>query len=450
MGNRPHGQDVLCRPSPHATISPKVSERDTHFLEKNREGAFVALALIDSASRGGWWQGQGMLKFPGIEGKEPLEILRVVKRLNDFMLANNDIEKIAMHFNKAKLKQQKTWVYNADMNACESKDLPKYIELIERFGLDVGQLNRPGIGLLEETLSSLHLPNAPSFNVEWQKLDETTRLYLMARATHIVYHGDEGANVAYPEPSFAAARILVDTLTELIKWRERRIIQTLEERGEAIRKREKEEQSKKVKEESAKKAMVIYYPPAEVLPARVLNDNERKEILIACDKELAAQNTNVKWIIDEIINVCELLRKPENILKVASGRFIEKGVPSLKYVEMTHQMEQELMRLSKYTAWAEIAQEKDGKQMVVRCKIQTRPLPDALPDADERRAVIERNTQQFYVKRDELEEEIRSRQERWRGGRSPVREPPFPRSEGSGDVARNEGPPPRKSRLPPA
>jgi hypothetical protein len=31
VGNQPHRLDALCRPSPHATISPKVSERDTHF-----------------------------------------------------------------------------------------------------------------------------------------------------------------------------------------------------------------------------------------------------------------------------------------------------------------------------------------------------------------------------------------------------------------------------------
>jgi hypothetical protein len=50
------------------------------FLHRNREGAFVVLALIDCARCGGWQQGQGMLRLPGIAGKEPLEVLKGGKR----------------------------------------------------------------------------------------------------------------------------------------------------------------------------------------------------------------------------------------------------------------------------------------------------------------------------------------------------------------------------------
>jgi hypothetical protein len=173
-----------------------------------------------------------------------------------------------------------------------------------------------------------------------------------------------------------------------------------------------------------------------------------QQVLKACDKEI--EGRNMKEAIENIVKFLELFRKPEHIIRVSSGRYIEKEVPSLKYAEMTHQMEQELMGLPRFTAWAKIAQEKDGKQLVIKRKIQTLPLPDVLPDADEGRAVIEGNTKQFYMKRDEIEEEIRSRQERWRGVGTPVGKPASPRSEGRGNDARKDGPPPRSSRPPPA
>lgn len=133
---------------------------------------------------------------------------------------------------------------------------------------------------------------------------------------------------------------------------------------------------------------------------------------------------------------------------MASGRYIQKEVPSLKYAEMTHQMEQELMGLPRFTAWAKIAQEKDGKQLVIKRKIQTLPLPDVLPDADERRAVIERNTQQFYIKRDQIEEVIRSRQERWRDSGALNRPSSTGQEEAKVEQARRKGPPPRSSQTP--
>lgn len=106
------------------------------------------------------------------------------------------------------------------------------------------------------------------------------------------------------------------------------------------------------------------------------------------------------------------------------------------------------MGLPRFTAWAKIAQEKDGKQLVIKRKIQTLPLPDVLPDADERRAVIERNTQQFYIKRDQIEEVIRSRQERWRDSGALNRPSSTGQEEAKVEQARRKGPPPRSSQTP--
>lgn len=78
---------------------------------------------------------------------------------------------------------------------------------------------------------------------------------------------------------------------------------------------------------------------------------------------------------------------------------------------------QELTNLPRFTAYAKVFQEQDGKQTVLRRKIQTRPLPLSIQPAEgmadlARRKAIQRG---FCRERRHIADEIRTRQEHWRG-----------------------------------
>jgi hypothetical protein len=76
-------------------------------------------------------------------------------------------------------------------------------------------------------------------------------------------------------------------------------------------------------------------------------------------------------------------------------------------------MAQELANLPRFTAYARVIQERAGKQLVIKRKIKPLALPKehGLPLASE---ILERSHATVYKARDEIEAEIRQRQERWR------------------------------------
>ncbi len=83
-------------------VKDNVVNKLKKFLRKYREGAFVILALIETAQSG--WRGgvDEPLPLPEIEGKDPIEVLHVVKKLNDFMRSNLNYDVLLNYFDKGK------------------------------------------------------------------------------------------------------------------------------------------------------------------------------------------------------------------------------------------------------------------------------------------------------------------------------------------------------------
>lgn len=161
---------------------------------------------------------------------------------------------------------------------------------------------------------------------------------------------------------------------------------------------------------------------------------------------------DVKTVIDNFALFCDFLSKPENHVLEPSRQYVEKAVPSRTVSDMTNEMAQELAGLARYTAYARLIEEKDGRQRIIKEKIATIALPNISEEVrveeDKRRKVIEDNSRQYLRMRDVIEEEIRRRQDRWTMGGA-IDQPPPRRREDRSDEGRRGGPPPRSSRTPP-
>jgi hypothetical protein len=173
------------------------------------------------------------------------------------------------------------------------------------------------------------------------------------------------------------------------------------------------------------------------LPLRTLTGDEIKTIKVFCYDELlegikiGRNNPVIFQIVEELKEFCQLLSRPENHIKVASGQYVEKQVHVRPVHDMTDEMAQELINLPRYTAYAKVIEEKDGKQNVWSGKIETFGLPKDSPKAEENIAFAIEIGHGVSKKRGEIEEEIRQRQEKWRQPppqtpEKPPEEPPPP------------------------
>jgi hypothetical protein len=102
-------------------------------------------------------------------------------------------------------------------------------------------------------------------------------------------------------------------------------------------------------------------------------------------------------------------------VKVASGAYTPiMGVERPQH-DLVTDMVLELSRLPRFTAYTKITQQEKGSQIA---KMQTHKLPDiATPNGE---VVAMQNAHKLSKKRDDIEAEIRERQNRWgRGGSAP-------------------------------
>src|SRR5512139_1458907 len=101
----------------------------------------------------------------------------------------------------------------------------------------------------------------------------------------------------------------------------------------------------------------------DILPEHIAtqlpSEADREAVKRACLSELfREQNTwnagAVLKVVDDFVEFCTLLSKPENQIKVPSGQYIEREVTTRSSVDMKAEMAQELADLPRYTAWAKI------------------------------------------------------------------------------------------------
>jgi hypothetical protein len=124
-------------------------------------------------------------------------------------------------------------------------------------------------------------------------------------------------------------------------------------------------------------------------------------------------------------------------IQIQSAQYDEEPKREKTQGEMIDIMAQELTNLPRFTAYAKIIEERDGKQSVWKDKIQTYNLPVESPTAKEDAVTVIENGHSWSTKRSDVEKEIRGRQEQWREeqekklrtGKAPTPSKPPPTSE---------------------
>src|SRR4051812_5398313 len=91
---------------------------------------------------------------------------------------------------------------------------------------------------------------------------------------------------------------------------------------------------------------------------------------------------------------------------------IEKQVHVRQVHDMSDEMAQELSNLPRFNSYAKIIKEEDGRQSVWKGRAQTLPLFALNPNNQE--DIIIDVSSELCTKREEIEAEIRARQEKWR------------------------------------
>jgi hypothetical protein len=279
------------------------------------------------------------------------------------------------------------------------------------------------------------MPNLP-YMLErvWHRLEWQTQLYLIARACDWVTYGDVVADRTFPQPTLpgippeevcAAVAALMQLLLE----------------AQAQHKASWERGWKRVEEQFLREVLWrydglirlhVYQAEGRVhmresggwsLPPRIFTAEERTTLLEACRTELAQANGGGNGIfaaLEDFVQFCQLLRQPENHVRGTIAQYVEREVNTYSTAEMRAQMEEELIDLPFFTAYAKVIQERGGEQFVLKRKIKTLPLSD-LPDVDggrlediKRRSRVNAVRAGILVERKTIEQEIRKRQERWR------------------------------------
>jgi hypothetical protein len=389
------------------------------FLQEYQEGAFVMLALLDAAHHG-WYGDVGLPEFPGIVGKHPIEVLRLIKKLNDIMRSNSNFEVILKYFDRARiLNFFEKVIYRPDIYLKNSKADKDFLnELRESGGFDFAarELRMPddkpkGVRFLKMTLTDRwdwFSKNYPDAARQWVNTDEIERWYSLNHAWEIVFIGGKIANT---DTSLVCAlvHLLKDTEARLVEAKQREIDEKV--RIEDAKKREE------IEKECAEKMANISIAPLENLDPVVLSESELKAVKDACRNELDRTDKRdwdvkaVLKVIDEFVEFCTLLPKPENLLKTRTGQLVTHRTVS----DMEAEASLELVNLDPYTAEAKLI--RDGKQGEVR--IKTRKLDEPLwkgKELENLMSQIKDNMERLeYVrKRSDIEREIMQRQEKWR------------------------------------
>lgn len=231
----------------------------------------------------------------------------------------------------------------------------------------------------------------------------------MCRAADRISFGERYSSL--PPSTFAPYEELVGALVWLSKDTKARLDEA-EEKEAAVKER------KRIEEECAEKVGRISYSPPAILDARALDAAQIMAVRNSCMEEIKHSPREVYEVartIDEFARFCVLLAKPENHIKVRSAQYVEKPVRSRAEIDMVNEISRELVNLPRYTAYARVVGEKDGKAIVWKGKVRTIELPGVAADAFYQASeAIERSALPYSKPREEIRKEIEKRQEPWR------------------------------------
>jgi hypothetical protein len=166
------------------------------------------------------------------------------------------------------------------------------------------------------------------------------------------------------------------------------------------------------------------------LPARVVSENDRNILIKSCIEEIEkgidytsypkghpVKNATI------LASACYALIDPKNHIKIRDES-IEREPGKRAISDMINEMAQELANLPRYTAYAKVLQEKNGVQSVVKEKVQTLRFDVPKPEPKAKAQLCElfldlaaKNSLEagYYKSRNDIEKEIRQRQQSGRG-----------------------------------
>jgi hypothetical protein len=392
-------------------MKPRVARDLKEFLHRYEEGALVTIALLDCAGK--CWGGRreddiSLSEFPGIEGKDPIEVWCLVERLRVLMREALGKRNFSSLFSKY-LDGGVGYSYDEFDDTLDYRGFQKCIAWYPvyediRYRDDVQALEK-----LRTERWGWFVRNHSAAGEWWKKISTPIRYYLLCRAADRISSGDRYSSL--PPAAFAPYEELVSALVSLSKDTKARLDEAEEKEASAI-------ERQRIEEECAEEVGKISYGPPESLEARVLDTAQILAVLDACMKEIKQGPQVVKEVartIDDFAQFCVLLAEPENHVKVKSAQYVEKPGRSRTEIDMVNEMSRELVSLPKYTAYASVVGEKDGKAIVWKGKVRTIKLPGVAAEAfTQALEAIEKNGEPYTRPRGEIREEIARRQEPWR------------------------------------
>lgn len=73
-------------------------------------------------------------------------------------------------------------------------------------------------------------------------------------------------------------------------------------------------------------------------------------------------------MIEDFVECCDLLAKPENQIKMPGGQYVSREVNARQEQDMTNEMSRELVWLPRFIAYAKVLQERSGVEECGRGK----------------------------------------------------------------------------------
>jgi hypothetical protein len=236
--------------------------------------------------------------------------------------------------------------------------------------------------------------------------------YLLCHACDLARYGQKIADLTFPHPTITGTPR--QEVADVVSW----MISLFQEEAQREEKEWLDRREKTVQKSLQSYSANRTLPMPSSLPALVLSQQERERLKAACLHELRLNGLGeVVKRVDDFVRFCRLISLPENHIKVASGQYIERQVNTYTTQEMTNQMAQELVKLPLFQAYTKIIDQSQGKQIVRTHRIQTHPLPAIQSMETEEYAIA--NGHKLGKKREDIEAEIRERQNRWGRGGSP-------------------------------
>ena len=104
-------------------------------------------------------------------------------------------------------------------------------------------------------------------------------------------------------------------------------------------------------------------------------------------------------------------------IKIPSGKYVETLRVERTQQDLNNEMANALSNLPRFQAYTKIIHESNGQQSVNTHRMQTRSLPAAKNPGAELQAITNAHT--LCKTRDDIETEIRERQNRWGRGSAP-------------------------------